>query len=417
MSKPRPTQILVILALTNLVSYALRNALFAVYPALRVRYGVTDAELGLLTTVFMLPHAAATSVFGWAGDRFDRRRVIALGLVVASIAGVLGALMPTLETLAVTRTIAGLGTAAVVPVANSILGQIFEGEKKASRMSIFNLGLFLGGAAGFGLGIALDFPLVTVAIGVPGIALAAAVVALGIPPRDGGTKEGRFASFVAEFIADAKVLLAIRTLRWMVVSTTTMAFAAGGYNAWLNDFLIAPIAKSGKGMTQGAAGGLFGLAMIGGLAGIVVGGRLADKLGKAGGAGRLWTIVAGMSLTIPAAAASILLPAGPVLYVAGFFTMFFISIYHAPMAASVDDLAPFRMSVAAQGLVIFTMHMLGTAPSSYVIGLVSDATNLQTALWVPTGMLAVAAGSMMIATRTFSADRDRARAGAITAST
>ena len=52
--------------------------------------------------------------------------------------------------------------------------------------------------------------------------------------------------------------------------------------------------------------------------------------------------------------------------------MFFISWYHAPMAATVDDLAPPGLAVAAQGLVIFTMHMLGTAPSSWVVGEISE---------------------------------------------
>jgi sugar phosphate permease len=42
------TQILVVLALTNLVSYAARNALFAVYPDLRARLAIDDAQLGLL---------------------------------------------------------------------------------------------------------------------------------------------------------------------------------------------------------------------------------------------------------------------------------------------------------------------------------------------------------------------------------
>ena len=112
-----------------------------------------------------------------------------------------------------------------------------------------------------------------------------------------------------------------------------------------------------------------------------------------------------MTLTIPAASAAILAPAGPGLYASGFLTLFFISWYHAPMAATVDDLAPPALSVAAQGLVIFTMHMIGTAPSSFVVGAVSRASDLQTALWVPTVALVVAAACMANATRTFAADR------------
>jgi hypothetical protein len=80
------------------------------------------------------------------------------------------------------------------------------------------------------------------------------------------------------------------------------------------------------------------------------------------------------------------------------------------MAATVDDLAPPRLTVAAQGLVIFTMHMIGTAPSSWVVGVISEQTgSIATALWVPTVGLIVAASCMALATRTFAADRGAAR--------
>ena len=72
--------------------------------------------------------------------------------------------------------------------------------------------------------------------------------------------------------------------------------------------------------------------------------------------------------------------------------------------------------MAAQGLVIFTMHMFGTAPSSYVVGIVAQHTTLQTAMWVPTGSLVLAALCMTVATRTFAADHARARGGGAVAS-
>jgi predicted MFS family arabinose efflux permease len=55
------------------------------------------------------------------------------------------------------------------------------------------------------------------------------------------------------------------------------------------------------------------------------------------------------------------------------------------------------------------MHMLGTAFSSWIVGEVSERTNLHTAMWVPTIALVVAAVLMAIATRTFAADHARAR--------
>ncbi len=414
-ARVRPIQVLVVLALINLVAYAARNALFAVYPALIARYDIDNADLGLLQTVFMIPHAAATLGFGWAGDRYDRRRVIAFGMAIAGVAGALGVVGESYLGLAVSRALVGFGTAAVVPVANSILGQVFEGPKKASRMAVFNLGLFVGGVVGFGFGTAFGFPLVVIVLAVPSILLGLVIMTVAIPAHrsapaaaivvaPGGSRADGFAAMVAGFIADARELLRIPTLRWVMVSTTVMSFAAGGYNAWLQAFLVLE-----KGMSPEEATSMLALALCGGLSGILVGARISDRLSARLPAGRLWTIVAGMLLTAPCASAAILMPPGLALKLVGVATLFFISWYHAPMAATVDDLAPRRLTVAAQGLVIFTMHMIGTAPSSYIVGVISKQSSIGTALWVPTGGLIVAAGCMAMATRTFAADRTRAR--------
>lgn len=405
-TRARGTQILVILALANLVSYAARNALFAVYPDLTARYGIDDSEIGLLQTVFMIPHAAATLGFGWAGDRFDRRRVIGVGLVIAAIAGAAGAVGESYLGLATSRAFVGFGTAAVVPVANSILGQLFEGPAKASRIAIFNLGLFLGGVVGFAAGMALGFPLVVIVLAAPGLVLAAMIAPLAIPPahvREGSTS---LAGMFRQFGSDGAVLLRIPTMRWIIASTTVMAFAAGGYNAWLKEFLVRE-----KHLTDGEATTLLALSLCGGLSGIIVGGRIADRLRARTEVGRLWTIVIGMAMTAPCATIAILAPNGLALDIAGIATLFFISWYHAPMAATVDDLAPRGYTVSAQGLVIFTMHMIGTAPSSWIVGEVSEVATLTDAMWVPTAALLVAALCMAAATRTFAADRDRARSG------
>lgn len=407
----RPTQILVILALANLVSYAARNALFAVYPDLTARYGIDDSEIGLLQTVFMIPHAAATLGFGWAGDRFDRRKVIAVGLVIAGVAGAAGAIGEHYIGLAASRALVGFGTAAVVPLANSILGQLYDGPKKASRLAIFNLGLFLGGVVGFATGIALGFPVVVVVLAVPSLVLAVMITQVAIPAADSAIERapnasGHFARLANSFVRDARVLLRIPTMRWIIASTTVMAFAAGGYNAWLKEFLVRE-----KGLSDGQATTLLTLALGGGLTGIIVGGRISDRFRARTQTGRLWTIVIGMAMTAPCATIAILMPKGIGLDVAGVATLFFISWYHAPMAASVDDLAPRGHTVSAQGLVIFTMHMIGTAPSSWIVGEVSEAANLTDAMWVPTGALVVAAACMALATRTFAADRERAQTG------
>jgi predicted MFS family arabinose efflux permease len=399
--------ILAWLAFANLVAYAARNSLFATYEDLRVRFSLHDAKLGLLATAFLVPHAAATLVFGWAGDRFDRRRVIAVGMVFASIAGALGALAHDTTTLVISRASLGLGTASVVPVANSILGQLYDGPKKASRMAIFNLGLLFGGAAGFFAGKQFGFPDVVIVLAIPGIVVAVGLLMLTIPEHPGLPDPGNSLSQnLGGFWESAKILLRIPTLRWLMVGTTAMAFAAGGYNAWLIDFL-----ERDKNMSKGAATNVLTVALVGAVLGVVAGGQIGDYLKTKVQTGRLWTIALGMTLALPFIAICLEIQPGPMLYAAGVANLFFMFWYHAPIAVSVDDVAPATQAVAAQGLVIFTMHLFGTAPSSWILGLISDHSSLYTAMWVPTAFIVVAILAMVAATRTYGRDVRAARGG------
>jgi MFS family permease len=400
--------VLGVLAVANLINYAARNALYTSYDDLRTRLGLTDDELGLLTLVFMVTHALATLPLGAAGDRFDRRRVIAFGLLLASGAGIAGAYAFDFGGLATSRALVGLGTAAIVPLANSILGQIFDGPVKASRIAIFNLGLFLGGAVGFKLGQVLGFPRIVIALGVPGVALAVVVAFLPVPghpaPKDALPWWRWLGAFFREFRGDARLLLSIRTLRWLIASTTAMAFASGGYLAWFFEFL-----KRDKGIPEVRANTLLIASLVGGLGGIIAGARIADAMRKRLASGRLWTIVVGMLATVPCAIGCIELPEGVALTVVSIATMFFISWYHAPTAASVDDLAPKAQTAAAQALVIFVMHSFGTGPAAWLTGLLSRQAGLYVAMWLPTGMIVVAALCMMMATTSYAADAARAR--------
>jgi len=409
MTRPtRSAAILAWLAIANLVAYAARNSLFATYEDLRERFQLHDAKLGLLATAFLLPHAMATLVFGWAGDRFDRRRVIASGMIFASIAGALGALAYDTTTLVISRAALGLGTASVVPIANSIIGQLYDGPRKSSRMAIFNLGLLFGGAAGFFAGKQFGFPNVVIVLAIPGVVVALGIMMLTIPEHPGLPDPGTSLSQnLGGFWASAKQLLRIPTLRWLMLGTTMMAFAAGGYNAWLIDFL-----ERDKGMTPTAATNLLSVALVGAVLGVVAGGQIGDYLRTKTPTGRLWTIVLGMTLALPCIAVCLEIAPGFALYVAGVANLFFMFWYHAPIAVSVDDVAPPALAVAAQGLVIFTMHLFGTAPSSWVLGAISDATSIYTAMWIPVAFVVIAAFAIMMATRTYRADVRAARAGA-----
>lgn len=400
--------VLGLLATANFLNYGNRNVLFPMYEDLRATFGFSNSELGLLGSAFMITHALVSLPFGWAGDRFDRRRVLALGLALWSSASVASALAMGLGSMLVSRALVGVGTAACVPVANALLCQVFPQEAKARTISIFNLGLFLGGAAGFGIGAALGYPLGVLALALPGLFLALLVTRLDVPPQRESGSDISFATFVRQ----ARELLLIRTMRWMIAGAVLMAFAAGGYVAWFFEYLA-----KGKGLGTDRAFVLFGLCLVGGLLGVMSGGSVADRLQRRLSHGRLAAISMGMGCTVPFSLAALYLDVGPVFYVSSWLTMYFITWYHGPLAATVDDLARGDRATTAQALVIFTMHLLGTTPSSWVVGKLADVVGLREALLAPTAAVLLAALAFMGGFRTVHADRMAAQAGKTTAGT
>ncbi|MBK9031857.1 MAG: MFS transporter [Myxococcales bacterium] len=413
----RPTAawtVLAVLALANLLSYASRNVPFAVYDDLRAHFAVDDRDLGWLGTAFMLPHALATLPVGWLADRADRRRVLAAGIVLWSLAGLLGAVIDDYAGVLVTRVLVGLGTAAVVPVANAMLGERYAGRHKATAMAVFNLGLFIGGVAGFGAGGALGFPDGWIAVAAPGLVLAVVVMLISDQRTAAAVPVARarlgLGARLRSLVTDTRALLAVPTLRRLATATTVMAFAAGGLQAWLLDFL-----QRDKGMTKEAATSLFAGSLGAGLLGVLAGGHVADRLRRRWAWGRPGAIALGMAATVPCGIAAILLPAGAPLTVAAVTTMFFVTWYHGPMAASIDDVAPVGRAASAQAVVLFATHLLGTAPSSRVIGEIYQRAGGRPAMLTAAGAVGVAAVLMTRAFSTYAHDTERAAQARATA--
>ncbi|MEM9488490.1 MAG: MFS transporter, partial [Myxococcota bacterium] len=248
--------ILGVLTAANFLHYGNRNILTSMYEDLRAVFAFSNAELGLLQSAFTLPHALVTLFFGWAGDHFDRRRVIALAVAVWSVAGVASVASSSWTTLMLSRALIGIGTAACVPLANALLCQIFRSDEKAGILAIFNLGLFVGGAVGIAIGAAYGYPSGILLLAVPGLVLAILVYRLDLPPQSVADRDlsGR------HFVAQVTELLRIPTLRWILAGSVIMSFAAGAYAAWLFDFLAVD-----KGMGNELAFNVLGIAFFGGL--------------------------------------------------------------------------------------------------------------------------------------------------------
>jgi predicted MFS family arabinose efflux permease len=113
-------------------SYFLRNVNAVIAPELTRELGVSAAELGLLTSVYLLVFGAVQLPLGIALDRYGPRRVEATLLVIAAAGCLMFALGSNLTQLAIARGLIGLGVSACLMASFKAFGQWFGVERQAS---------------------------------------------------------------------------------------------------------------------------------------------------------------------------------------------------------------------------------------------------------------------------------------------
>jgi len=74
-------RLLAVLALINFVNFADRQVLNPLLPLLRLHFGVSDAQLGSLSTGLLVVLALASIPSGFLADRFSQRKIIAAGVL------------------------------------------------------------------------------------------------------------------------------------------------------------------------------------------------------------------------------------------------------------------------------------------------------------------------------------------------
>src|SRR5207253_584508 len=72
--------VLLFLTLINLFNYLDRYILVALSPAIKRDLGLSDTQVGFLTTAFMGSYFLISPLFGWLGDRKPRLRLMGVGV-------------------------------------------------------------------------------------------------------------------------------------------------------------------------------------------------------------------------------------------------------------------------------------------------------------------------------------------------
>ncbi|MGQ7246697.1 MFS transporter [Halomonas sp. V046] len=143
-----PTPVIVLLALAAFCASATQRVLDPMLPRLAEAYATSLTAASWTITAFAIVYGCLQLVLGPSGDRFGKLRVIALFCLVAALGSALSALSGSLGGLIAARMLAGVGCAAVIPLAMAWIGDNVPYEKRQPVLARFLIGQVFGLACG-----------------------------------------------------------------------------------------------------------------------------------------------------------------------------------------------------------------------------------------------------------------------------
>jgi len=99
-------------------------------PELQRVLGLTDSQIGMVTTAYVLPGVFLTLPLGVLGDVIGRRLLFGSTLVVSGVAAIVSGLVTSYPLLLAMRLIQGIAFAAVMPLTITLLGDAFVGARR-----------------------------------------------------------------------------------------------------------------------------------------------------------------------------------------------------------------------------------------------------------------------------------------------
>ena len=100
-----------------------------------------QADVQLTFSGYVIAYGALQLVYGPLSDRHGRKPILMLGLVVAGLASVMGALATDITTLTAARVLQGAGSAASMVVSRSMVQDLFTGPQRTRVMAYIGMAL------------------------------------------------------------------------------------------------------------------------------------------------------------------------------------------------------------------------------------------------------------------------------------
>lgn len=370
-----------------------RQIFSATLPSIRASFGVSDAAIGVVGTVFTFMYGICVPFAGIAADIFRRKWMVTIGVAVFCSGIFCSGFVSAVGLLVLTYGVLnGLGQTFYYPSATSLISQLHK-DTRATALSLLQVGLYLGiigcswasgwMAEGGADGWRMPFRLFG------GIGLAWAV-ALAFLLRDTKPEPAAGSSVAQKASAGeaVKAMVCKPSALLLALGFGMMIYVDIGFKTWMPDYLKSSSAfaddfaslSSHLPWLKGAPA-LFAVLWhyLGALVGVMVASRVSDRLAKIRPGIRMETNIIGLALAVPfiwwmAHAGSL---AGCCAAMALFGV--FRGVYDSNLFASLFDVIKPRYHASAGGIMLCCAFIFGSS-SSTVLGWMKQSFDMQTGL-------------------------------------
>ena len=419
--------VLAMLILAYTFNFLDRQIIGILAKPIKDEFHLTDAQFGLMGGLaFALLYTTLAIPIAWLADRFSRVWIMTAALTLWSGFTALCGMVVTFPHFFLARMGVGIGEAGGVAPAYSLISDYFPKHQRARALAAYAFGIPLGTAAGTLVGglLAVHYGWRTafIVVGLLGVILAPIFrLVVRDPPRGGADREPGAAPLVpppAAPLREVASLLAAKPSFWLLALGAASSSVCGyGVAAWLPSFFMRSL-----GLTLSETAWYYsGIALLGGVIGIWMGGVMADRLGAKSKAGYPLTPAVAFLVSVPC----FLLAMNSGALVGGLggqaslalaFVIFLVPTglnlaWLGPITAAVQHLAPAPMRTTASALFLLINNLLGIAVGVYYFGAMADllkpafgAESLRWAIYTGMGFYLLAALLFFLASRRLERD-------------
>jgi MFS family permease len=402
----------------NFLNYLDRAIFAGLGPAVQADLKLNDFQIGVLGNAFIVVYTLVALPLGLLASRFARKTILALGVLVWSLATAFTGLANNFATLLGIRAVLGVGEGSYFPAGTPLLAAYFPPASRPRMLARWGVGALFGAAAGFLVSAPFsrhsgDWRYAFFFTGVPGLVCAALAWRLREKTRhEEDPPAVRLAGEGRTWWRQLRAYLRIRTVRVIVVFHALGFFAITSITGFMTFYLrsaygrtmlrrdhhghvigVAPGAFPHAGLSPGAIPIVVGVViLVGGASGYLYGGTLAGRLVRRYPGARVLTGGLGFLLAVPCLVIALGAPyvlhhmpayrtaseatqvaVGVGIFVTfGLLGSFFVNIYNGPVTAALLDVIPANERSSAEGLELSLSHLLGDVYALLAIGALAE---------------------------------------------